>query len=59
MLNLWLFLFIHFMLQFYGGEITCDINNFFCFYFYYAVYILYCVVLKEACVGLTNSIVIT
>lgn len=53
--------FIHFLLQFFfGGEITCDINNFlFCFYFYYAVYIFYCVVLKEACVGLTNSILIT
>lgn len=41
MLNLWLLLFIHFLLQFYGGEITCDINIF-VFIFYYAVYIFYC-----------------
>lgn len=31
----------------------------FVFHFYYAVYIFYSVVLKEACVGLTNSIVVT
>lgn len=51
--------FISFLLQSYGGKITCDINFLFVFIVTRRYTFFYGVVLEEACVSLMNSIVIT